>query len=153
MARWDRDEGPYTRLVLGSSGTEPETRAIEVDECDVLIDFTLSRQARHASNSWHERSFSMVGLYRPQLLDRFQIAAMDLTGMGDSDYRYNYNSETYALEITGVMNDAGFDSSGVVVAHSFGGYMAVKAANLYPEKIGNLILVDSVSGTQRIHPR
>ena len=41
------------------------------------------------------------------------------------------------------MNDAGFDSSGVVVAHSFGGYMAVKAANLYPEKIGNLILVDS----------
>ena len=41
------------------------------------------------------------------------------------------------------MNDAGFDSSGVVVAHSFGGYMAVKAANLYPEKLSNLILVDS----------
>ena len=145
MARWDRDEGPsIPDWFWEAVETEPETRAIEVDECDVAYRFYPSPGKPgmlliHGMNA-HSRWWDFIA---PQLLDRFQIAAMDLTGMGDSDYRYNYNSETYALEITGVMNDAGFDSSGVVVAHSFGGYMAVKAANLYPEKLSNLILVDS----------
>jgi pimeloyl-ACP methyl ester carboxylesterase len=68
---------------------------------------------------------------------------MDLTGMGDSDYRYEYSSATYAEEILAVIEHAGLGADTLVVAHSFGGYMAVKAANLHPEKFGGLILVDS----------
>ncbi|HCD27209.1 MAG TPA: alpha/beta hydrolase, partial [Gammaproteobacteria bacterium] len=49
---------------------------------------------------------------------------MDLTGMGDSDYRYNYASATYAKEIKAVIEHAGFGPNAMVVAHSFGGYMA-----------------------------
>ena len=36
MARWDRDEGPsIPDWFWEAVETEPETRAIEVDECDV----------------------------------------------------------------------------------------------------------------------
>jgi pimeloyl-ACP methyl ester carboxylesterase len=63
--------------------------------------------------------------------------------MGDSDYRYEYSSKTYAEEILAVIEDAGLGDDAIVVAHSFGGYMAVKAANLHPEKFGGLVLVDS----------
>ena len=63
--------------------------------------------------------------------------------MGDSDYRYEYSSATYADEILAVIEHAGLGADTLVVAHSFGGYMAVKAANLHPEKFGGLILVDS----------
>ena len=63
--------------------------------------------------------------------------------MGDSDYRYEYSSKTYAEEILSVIDNAGLGDDAIVVAHSFGGYMAVKAANLHPEKFGGLVLVDS----------
>jgi pimeloyl-ACP methyl ester carboxylesterase len=68
---------------------------------------------------------------------------MDLTGMGDSDFRYAYDAETYALEINGVLDAAGFGPDSTVVAHSFGGYMSVKAANLFPDRFRALVLVDS----------
>jgi pimeloyl-ACP methyl ester carboxylesterase len=80
----------------------------------------------------------------PQLLPDYRCcAAMNLTGMGDSDYRYEYTGTTYAEEIRAVCDDAGFGDDVIVVAHSFGGYMAVKAANLFPDRFGALILVDS----------
>ena len=145
MARWDSDDKPsIPNWFWESVETEPETRQIEVDECDVAYRFYASTGKPgmlliHGMNA-HSRWWDFIA---PQLLDRYEIAAIYLTGMGDSDYRYKYNSETYAQEITGVIEDCGFGSNAVVVAHSFGGYMAVKAANLYPEKLKNLILVDS----------
>ena len=40
MARWDRDEGPsIPDWFWEAVETEPETRAIEVDECDVAYRF------------------------------------------------------------------------------------------------------------------
>jgi len=145
MARWDKDDKPsIPNWFWEAVETEPETRQIEIDECDVAYRFYSSPGMPgmlliHGMNA-HSRWWDFIA---PQLLDRFEISAMDLTGMGDSDYRYKYNSETYAKEITGVLQDSGFESDAVVVAHSFGGYMAVKAASLYPEKLKNLILVDS----------
>jgi pimeloyl-ACP methyl ester carboxylesterase len=68
---------------------------------------------------------------------------MDLTGMGDSDYRYEYDPATYAAEIKGVLDDAALGADSIVVAHSFGGYMAVRAANLFPDRFRALVLVDS----------
>ena len=68
---------------------------------------------------------------------------MDLTGMGDSDYRYEYSSNTYADEILAVLDDAKFGTDSIVVAHSFGGYMAVRAANKAPDRFKALVMVDS----------
>ena len=79
----------------------------------------------------------------PQLLDEYRVVAMDLTGMGDSDYRYDYDAETYAQEIVAVCDDAALGNDVVVVGHSFGGMMATKAANLFRERFGSLVLVDS----------
>jgi pimeloyl-ACP methyl ester carboxylesterase len=93
-----------------------------------------------------------VGQYRrrqwwdfiaPSFVQSYRVAAMDLTGMGDSDFRYEYDADTYALEIRGVLDAAGFGPDATVVAHSFGGYMSVKAANLFPERFRSLVLVDS----------
>jgi pimeloyl-ACP methyl ester carboxylesterase len=145
MARWDKDETTsIPDWFWEAVDTPAESRTIEVDECDVAYRLYPSAGKPgmlliHGMNA-HSRWWDFIA---PQLLDQYQVAAMDLTGMGDSDYRYEYSSKTYADEILAVIEDAGLGDDAIVVAHSFGGYMAVKAANLHPEKFGALVLVDS----------
>ena len=146
MARWDRGESSESipDWFWQAVETEPETRSVEVDECDVAYRFYPSPGKPgmlliHGMNA-HSRWWDFIA---PQLLDEYEIAAMDLTGMGDSDYRYEYDTDTFAAEIKAVLDHAGFDNDCIVVAHSFGGYMAVRAANEYVGRFGALILVDS----------
>jgi len=146
MARWDQEESTSTipDWFWKAVETPAETRSVEVDECDVAYRFYPSPGKRgmlliHGMNA-HSRWWDFIA---PQLLEEYEIAAMDLTGMGDSDYRYEYSSDTYAQEIKAVLDHAGFDNDCLVVAHSFGGYMAVRAANLFPERFAGLVLVDS----------
>ena len=38
----------------------------------------------------------------PLFIDQYEVVALDLSGMGDSDHRKNYNSELFAKEILAV---------------------------------------------------
>ena len=148
MARWDREPSKPSipDWFFAAVETPYEERRVEVDECDVVYQTwgAANVGARpvlliHGMNA-HSHWWDFIA---PQLLPEYRCAAMNLTGMGDSDYRYEYTGTTYAEEIKAVCDDAGFGNDVIVVAHSFGGYMAVKAANLFPERFGGLILVDS----------
>src|SRR5437868_6191181 len=46
------------------------------------------------------------------------VAALDLSGMGDSAYRRKYTAELYAKEVQAVCVDAGFAERPVLVGHS-----------------------------------
>jgi pimeloyl-ACP methyl ester carboxylesterase len=148
MARWDREpsKSSIPDWFFEAVETPYDERRVEVDECDVVYQIwdKAPADARpvlliHGMNA-HSHWWDFIA---PQLLPEYRCAAMNLTGMGDSDYRYEYVGTTYAEEIRAVCDDAGFGNDVIVVAHSFGGYMAVKAANLFPDRFGGLILVDS----------
>lgn len=155
MARWDRG-GTEAKSVpdwfWAAVETPSEEHAVEVEDCDVvfrtwgdgsasLAEVTAKRPMLliHGMNA-HSRWWDFIA---PQLTDEYRVAAMDLTGMGDSDYRYGYDPDTYGKEIVAVCDAAGFGNEVIVVGHSFGGMMAAKAANVYPDRFGSLILVDS----------
>lgn len=146
MARWDKGGGStIPEWFFEAVETEYETGSVEVDECDVVY--------QHWKGGSGKRGLLLIhGMYAhshwwdfiaPAFLDSYDVAATNLTGMGDSDFRYEYDSVTYADEIVAVCDELGFGNDVMVVAHSFGGAMAVKAMNLYPERFGGLILVDS----------
>ena len=145
MARWDKGGGDeIPDWFWDAVETQAQRHTVEVEECDVFYRTWGDPSKRpmlliHGMNA-HSAWWDFIA---PQLTDEYRIAAMDLTGMGDSDYRYAYDAETYSAEIVGVCDDAGFGNDVVVVAHSFGGVMATKAANLFPDRFGALILVDS----------
>ena len=146
MARWDSGESTSTipDWFWQAVDTEAITKSVEVDECDVVYRHYPSPGKPgmlliHGMNA-HSRWWDFIA---PQLLDTYEVAAMDLTGMGDSDYRYTYTADLFAEEIKAVLDDVGFDQTATVVAHSFGGYMSVHAANVYPDRFEKLILVDS----------
>jgi pimeloyl-ACP methyl ester carboxylesterase len=146
MSRWDRgDSEPSVPDWFWEAVETPATEhRVEVDECDVVYrrwgttgkPALLLIHGMYAHSHWWD-------FIAPQLTDRYDVAALDLTGMGDSDYRYAYDADTFAQEIVAVCDACEFDNRVVVAAHSFGGNMAVKAANLYPDRFGALVLLDS----------
>ncbi|MDP6707426.1 MAG: alpha/beta hydrolase [Alphaproteobacteria bacterium] len=72
-----------------------------------------------------------------------RVAAMDLSGMGDSGTREAYDAGLRALELRGVLADAGLGRKPFVVGHSFGGYMTMRFGASYGEEIGGAVIVDS----------
>ena len=145
MSRWDRASPTAAPDWFWAAVETPaEEHRVEVEGCDVVYRTWGSTDGVgllfiHGMNA-HSHWWDFIA---PQFAGEYRVAAMDLTGMGDSDFRYEYEPAVYASEIVGVLDAAGFGPNSIVVAHSFGGYMAVKAANLFPERFSGLVLVDS----------
>jgi len=83
----------------------------------------------------------------PFLARDYNVAAMDLSGMGDSDWRKDgYAMETFAREELAVCEDAGMfqlDEPPVIVAHSFGGFVTMLTGGLYGDRLAGVVIVDS----------
>ena len=83
----------------------------------------------------------------PLLATDFDIAAMDLSGMGDSGHRPEYNATIRAAEIDAVLTAAGFFAADrpapVLVGHSFGGLSGIRYAALHSAKLGGFIMAET----------
>ena len=79
----------------------------------------------------------------PAFLPDYSIAAIDLSGAGDSEHRDSYALEQWGREVVAVANDAGFDGLPVVVGHSMGGFVSIVTAANHCDDIGGVIILDS----------
>ena len=79
----------------------------------------------------------------PYFTRDFRVAAIDLSGMGDSGWRAHYNSELRAEEIRAVIAAAQLGERPFVIGHSFGGFMTMKVASRYGQTLGGAVIVDS----------
>ena len=79
----------------------------------------------------------------PDFIRDFRVAAIDLSGMGDSGRRESYGSELRALEMRAVIADAKLAPQSFVVGHSFGGFMTMKFAAAFGDELGGVVIVDS----------
>lgn len=74
---------------------------------------------------------------------RQHVAAVDLSGHGDSGWRDHYGLETWADEVLAVAARAGMRQPPVLVGHSMGGFVAMAAAAHHGDSLAGAILVDS----------
>lgn len=79
----------------------------------------------------------------PFFTNHNRVAAIDLSGMGDSGHRASYSSESFANELISVCAHAGFGDDTIIVGHSFGGFVALKTGLLYGSKLTGVVLVDA----------
>lgn len=79
----------------------------------------------------------------PFFTPNFRVAALDLSGMGDSGHRPTYAASQRAQEILHVLDDANLGPQPFVVGHSFGGYMTMGFGAAYGARIGGTVIVDS----------
>jgi pimeloyl-ACP methyl ester carboxylesterase len=77
----------------------------------------------------------------PAFTRQYRVAALDLSGAGDSEHRPTYYARTFAKEIYQVARALGEQT--IVVGHSFGGAMTRIAGYEYGADLGGIVLVDS----------
>lgn len=88
--------------------------------------------------------------------DTRPVAALDFSGMGDSERRADYGSAVHVPEISAVIEAAELGEKPVVVGHSFGGYMTMCHAARHGQRLGGAVIVDAAirPGTEdRDQPR
>lgn len=77
------------------------------------------------------------------LAKTYKVCALDLPGFGRSEMPpESWNVGSYTLFLTSFLESVGIDKASIV-AHSFGGRIAIMLAATFPEKVEKLILVDS----------
>jgi pimeloyl-ACP methyl ester carboxylesterase len=82
----------------------------------------------------------------PLLLDDFQVSALDLSGMGDSERREDYSAELFGKEILKVAEDSGFfegNKEPIICGHSMGGFMSATAGYISDKPLKGVIMIDS----------
>lgn len=82
----------------------------------------------------------------PHFANDFNVAAIDLSSMGDSGRRDAYSLEQWGRECTTVCEDAGFFDAAikpVIVGHSIGGGVVLRAARELQDKLAGVILADA----------
>jgi pimeloyl-ACP methyl ester carboxylesterase len=88
----------------------------------------------------HAHWWSFIG---PHFASEYRVAAIDLTGHGDSGRREAYPREIWAEEVIAVAADAGFDGPPIVVGHSMGGFVTITAAATFGSKLAGAVVLDS----------
>src|SRR6185312_5521720 len=100
-------------------------------------------------NAAHAYWWSFIA---PFLARDYHVAAMDLSGMGDSDWRSaegevsNYTMECFAREQMAVCQDAGMfvpSEPPVIIGHSFGGFVTMLTGGLYGDRLKGVVILDS----------
>jgi pimeloyl-ACP methyl ester carboxylesterase len=106
-------------------------KAERLDDCGLLF--------VHGGGA-HAHWWSFIA---PYFTRASRVAAIDLSGMGDSGRRESYSAELRAKEMRAVIADAGLGRRPYVIGHSFGGFMTMKFAAQFGDELGGAVIVDS----------
>lgn len=81
----------------------------------------------------------------PFLAEGRRVVALDLSGMGDSDWRDEYRMEHYAAEVRAAGEAGGAFARGkpFIAGHSFGGFVALTSAVEFGTDIAGAVILDS----------
>lgn len=82
--------------------------------------------------------------FQKQLSTHARVISYDRSGLGNSDYIPNSkNISSMTGELEKIINKLGIDTPVILVGHSIGGYIVRKYAELFPQKIKALFLIDA----------
>ncbi|MCP4418446.1 MAG: alpha/beta fold hydrolase, partial [Chloroflexi bacterium] len=85
--------------------------------------------------SWEHQINHFVGR-------NYRVVAPDLRGHGQSDAPYtNYTMDEMVVDIQAIVEHLNLPEKFILVAHSFGGSIAVEYANAHPERLEKLLLL------------
>jgi pimeloyl-ACP methyl ester carboxylesterase len=124
--------------------TEAETSAVEVE--GIQISYRAWGSPADSGivlvhgGAAHARWWDHIG---PLLAGSRRVAAIDLSGHGDSGRREKYTLDAWAHEVVAVAEAAGITAPPIIVGHSMGGFVALRAAGIYGSRLAGIVVIDS----------
>lgn len=130
---------------FGDAVAEPyETRTVDVDGCPIRYlrwgDPAAPGLLLIHGGAAHAHWWTFIA---PLLAREYHVAALDMSGHGDSGHRDEYPREVWARECLEVTADAGFVGAPIVVGHSLGGMVAIVAAATYGDRLAGTVVLDT----------
>lgn len=124
--------------------TKPSSGFVEVDDADInYLSWSEAGKPGLLFVHGHNAHAHWWDFIAPSYMNDYHTVALDLSGMGDSDHRDAYSSDLYAREIIAVADACGMGPETILVSHSFGGVMSIRAVAENRDRFGGLILLDS----------
>lgn len=125
------------------TASPPEQATVDVDGCEVNY-LTWGEPADPGlllvhGGAAHAHWWSFLA---PMLARGYHVAALDLSGHGDSGRRDAYVPEQWAEEVMAVGGATGMDRP-VLVGHSMGGFVSIVAASRFGDELAGTVIVDS----------
>jgi pimeloyl-ACP methyl ester carboxylesterase len=72
-----------------------------------------------------------------------RVAALSMSGHGDSDWRDRYSLDQWTAEVMAVASAAGIAGPPFIIGHSLGGGVALHAAGRYGGALAGIVVIDS----------
>src|SRR5260370_37255755 len=130
-----------------ASSRPKQSRRVSVADCPIHYLFWPAEPATdngrgllfvHGGGA-HANWWSFIA---PYFTRYFRVAAIDLSGMGDSGRRQSYGSDIRAAEMRAVIAGAGPGQRPFVIGHSFGRVLAMKVPPPIRHGLGRAGLAD-----------
>lgn len=131
---------------LESSVSHPyEDRYIFVDQCRIHYQYWGNGDKPgllfiHGFSA-HSHWWDMIA---PHFLCDYDVAAIDISGFGESDWRDSYDISTHGKEISSVIADAKFENP-LIVVHSMSTAIVINALGKYISYDSPVIFIDPVA--------
>jgi pimeloyl-ACP methyl ester carboxylesterase len=147
LARFQGEAPPAPAWFTSALAQAPERSFIEVDGAKLEL-LTWGEVGKpgllllHGGRA-HADWWSFIA---PFFAKDYRVAALSWSGMGRSDWRESYGADALSREALGAIAAAGLDQGAqkpLVVAHSFGGWVALYLAAHYGERLKGLVVLDS----------
>ena len=149
-SRWDIEEvepeTPKPEWFEWAVSQRPSSNQVTVDNCKIhYLKWTTEKAEKPGilfvhGGAAHAQWWSFIAPFFAK--DR-PVAAIDLSGMGDSSRREEYTNAHRVSEMAAVIEDAGLGPKPVVVGHSFGGTMTMCFCGKHSSELSGAVIVDS----------
>jgi pimeloyl-ACP methyl ester carboxylesterase len=141
-------------LITLSLACKRETEKVAISSDGVQISFTQQGKGRPAIVFVHGWT-NPKGIWEDQMIhfaQKYRVAAIDLPGSGESgNNRAEWTMQAFGDDVTKVINEMKLDEV-VLVGFSMGASVVVEAANLIPEKVIGVVLVDDLKDPELKFP-
>lgn len=123
-----------------------EVRYVDAESCQIHYLFWSAKQAPRGNlllvhgGGGHAHWWSFLA---PFLSLDLNVAALCLSGMGDSEPREQYGSDMRVLDMRSVIGDFQSQAPTYILGHSFGGFMASRFGQMHGDEISGLMVADS----------
>lgn len=134
------DDPTWLRRALA---VEPDQAWVDVDGCRISVALWGNPGAPGLvlvhGGAAHNRWWSHVA----PMLPGYRIAALDLSGHGDSDRRDEYSLDRWTDEVMAAAALVGDAGPPVVIGHSMGGFVSTATAVAAGDRLTGIIVLDS----------